>query len=189
MKTNNAHSIIAGLLIMPLCFACCQTNHKNTECDTNEITIPPAPDITQLRESIRQTGDSLLLSQYSMYYREYYPIDKDSFLYYSKLMAEKFNYSDAYIFMFDYWANKYNEEKQIMGHHENALACVDSAMRCLFEGSTRGSKDCSLKLAYLYDMGIYVTKDTLLSNGGFYKFVFPVKNGIEPIKPSPDRAC
>ena len=154
------------LLLAVSCTGSATTKEKNMICEPEDMseatTIPDAPNLSTLRERIREQGDSMALEKYMFYYRDYQSSDNDSILFYSQLMANKHSYSRAYYVMFYYWVNKYNEKKEVIGESDPAL--IDSAMSNLFIGAKRGVKGCNIIVASLYANGIYVERDTIASN-------------------------
>lgn len=156
------HTLLILISVLVSCNHPIQNNDTNEDYEDLVITTPPAPDISILRNSIREYGDPMSLEKYLMYYDEYQSIDNDSLLFYAKIMAEKYSYNRAYYAMFDYWVYKYNEKKWRTGVSDASL--VDSAMDCLYEGAQRGVKSCNVHLAILYANGIYFERDTTLSN-------------------------
>lgn len=130
-------------------------------------TTPGPPDVCCLRKAIREKGDSLALEAYMGYYKTYHLTDNDSILYYSWFMVNKHSYYRAYYIMFNYWVNKYNEEREKTRVADSAF--IDSAMTCLVIGAQKGVKGCNVLLADLYANGIYFDCDTLLANECYIK--------------------
>lgn len=181
-------TIIFILLVTAIIVSC--ENKKGTHNLTPEksesimdiVTTPAPPDVCRLRKAIRDKGDSLALEAYMGYYITYHQTDNDSILYYSWFMINKHSYYRAYYIMFNYWVNKYNEEKEKTRVADSSF--IDSAMTCLVMGAQKGVKSCNVLLADLYANGIYFDRDTLLANDCYIKSGYDYASDLRKLSES-----
>ena len=116
--------------------------------------------IKDLKISVITKGDTIAYKNLKIEYlnTEYY---KDEILFYSLMMANKYNYSQAYFDVYKSLTDIYE--------HDISVGSIDDktkelALKYLYKGVELNEYDAICKLSELCFDGKYVSKDTILGN-------------------------
>ena len=147
------------LVIFLFLAACCQKKEKTLFSSMNQ----PLENPKELRKAVIEKGDtSAYYSLFMMYLDFQYP---EEILFYSLIMADKYNYPDAYFDVFSCLTdvNRYYEKDNddwSLDSLNNDLR--EMAVKYLIKAADKGHKQAKEVLEDYYLKGKYVKKDIVL---------------------------
>jgi len=132
--------------------------NENSKYNVTSINSGTSSD-KELSRSILQQGDSSAYYELSMQYLDY---GYEHFLPYSLIMANKYNYPQAYFDVYDCLLLLYGSEPKDICLLDSVTQKI--AIEYLKKASSEGHSQARSILGEYYLEGIYFEKDTLLGN-------------------------
>jgi hypothetical protein len=147
-RKNKNSSIVFLFLILVLAI--------QSSCSQKIITMTISPDrsVEECKKLVLEKGDKI--AYYDLKYALHREKCDSEYLFYSLFMVQKYNYVDAY-----YWVYKcivsFYEENNITIDKQT----LDVALHFLGKGVELNNKNAQIELGWLYLKGKYVIQDTI----------------------------